>query len=389
MYRQIKFTTLIIVIILQIVFIPVQKVYAATQVGLGTTSSFAVLGGSGITNTGSTTITGDVGSFPTTTQTGFGSVTINGTNNLGNVTTQGAKTDLTTAYLDAESRIPTGTITADLGGQTLTPGVYRDNDAPDSLAITGTLTLDAQGDANAVFIFQSGTTLTTAVASTVSLVNGAQACNVYWQVGSSATIGATTTFIGNIFALTSITLNTGATVNGRVLARNGAVTMDTNTITTSTCAAGTLGGASVVSTTVGGSSSSFCPPLNNQVVSPIILESKRIDSDSIYISWGPYSGTNLFNVQYGLENGAWIYNVDVTGFSTTINNLPDNTPIWVRIAARNNCTIGNYGNSKLVGGPRLPNTGNGPVKSNSTLYLGGAISVSLLCLIILLKRHSL
>ena len=243
-----KFIALLLIVLMQFVIIPPPKVLAATtRVDLLTADSFAVLAGSGITNTGATTITGDVGSFPTTTQTGLGSVTLNGANHSGDATTQQAKTDLVTAYNDAVGRAPTNTVTADLGGQTLTSGVYKDNGAPASLAITGTLTLDAQGDANAVFIFQSASTLVTASASKVVLVNGAQPCNVYWQVGSSATLGTTTTFVGNILALTSITLNTGATVTGRVLARNGAVTMDTNTITKASCAAGTTGGSSLSS----------------------------------------------------------------------------------------------------------------------------------------------
>lgn len=126
-------------------------------------------------------------------------------------------------------------ISANLGGQTLTPGVYEDNDAPDSLGITGTLTLDAQGDPDAVFIFKTGSTLTTAASSNVALINGAQACNVFWQVGSSATLGVGTLFKGNILALASITDAGGSTVEGRLLARNGAVTLNNTTVTKATC----------------------------------------------------------------------------------------------------------------------------------------------------------
>ena len=201
-------------------------------VNLGTAGNFAVLAGSGITNTGPTTITGDVGTFPTTTETGFGSVTLIGTNHAGDAVTQVAKTDLTTAYNDAAGRIPATTVSGDLGGQTLVPGVYK---SASSLGLTGTLTLDAQGDPNAVFIFQMGSTLTTASGSNVNLINGAQSCDIFWQVGSSATLGTGSTFRGNILALTSITATTGATVDGRLLAMNGAVTLDTNTITEATC----------------------------------------------------------------------------------------------------------------------------------------------------------
>ena len=123
---------------------------------------------------------------------------------------------------------------ADSGGQTLAPGVYN---SASSLGLTGPVVLEAQGDPSAVFVFQAGSTLITAPTSTVALTGGAQACNVFWQVGSSATLNTASTFVGTIMALTSATLDTGATVQGRVLARNGAVTLDTNTITTpTTCA---------------------------------------------------------------------------------------------------------------------------------------------------------
>jgi len=206
-----------------------------TTVGLGTAAGFAVLGGSGITNTGTTVINGDLGSFPTTTITGFPPGTVTGTNHAGDGVTQGAKTDLVTAYNDAAGRTPVTTIPTELGGTTLTAGVYTA--ASGTFGLTGTLTLNGGGDATSVFIFQMPTTLTTATSSMVTLSGSAQSCNVFWQVGSSATLGGSTTFRGNILALTSITLVTSATVDGRLLARNGAVTLDTNTITKATCAA--------------------------------------------------------------------------------------------------------------------------------------------------------
>lgn len=205
---------------------------AVTAVPLGTAGSFAVLAGSGVTNTGATTLNGDLGSFPTTTVTGTSSLTVNGTNHAGDAVTQGAKTDLVTAYNTAAGEGPTSPIVADLGGQTLAPGVYN---AGSSIGLTGVLTLNGKGDPNAVFVFQAGSTLTTASASHVDLINGAQACNVFWQVGSSATLGTGSSFTGSILALTSVTLTTGATVDGRVLARNGAVTLDNNTVTVPTC----------------------------------------------------------------------------------------------------------------------------------------------------------
>jgi hypothetical protein len=208
---------------------------ALSSVGLRTAHSFAVLAGAGVTNTGPTIVNGDLGTCPTPAITGFPPGVANGTIHAADAVACGAKDDLTIAYNDAAGRAATTTYSGptDLGGTTLTTGVYK---SPTSFAITGTLTLDAQGDPNAVFIFQAGATVITAVNSRVSLVNGAQACNVFWQVGSSATLGVGATFVGTILALTSITANTNATVLGRLLARNGATTLDSNTITTSVCA---------------------------------------------------------------------------------------------------------------------------------------------------------
>jgi hypothetical protein len=205
---------------------------AATSVPLGTAASFAVLAGSGITNTGPTTISGNIGTFPTTTISGSASIAQTGTNHGGDAVTQGAKHDLVTAYGTAAGEGPPAAVTGNLGGRTLRAGVYK---AATSMGLTGALTLDAAGNPDAVFVFQAGSTLTTASASSVVLLHGAQACHVFWQVGSSATLGTTTHFRGNVLAATSITLTTGATVEGRLLARNGAVTLDTNVITVPGC----------------------------------------------------------------------------------------------------------------------------------------------------------
>ncbi|MEA3191188.1 MAG: hypothetical protein QOD77_1770 [Thermoplasmata archaeon] len=210
---------------------------AADVVVLGDAATFAVLAGAGITNTGTTTIRGDVGSHPTASQTGFGTVTVTGTNHHDDAVTAAAKADLLAAYADARDR--TGAIPVvggELGGLTLGPGVYADDDAPDSLAITGTLTLDGGGDPSSVFIFQSGSTLITASGSNVVLINGAQSCNVFWQVTSSATLGSSSHLEGNILAQASITVGTGATIDGSALALDGAVTLAGNTIQDVPCA---------------------------------------------------------------------------------------------------------------------------------------------------------
>jgi hypothetical protein len=204
-------------------------------VGLGTAASFAVLAGTTVTNTGPSSISGDLGVSPGTAVTGFPPGTVsNGTIHSADGVAAGAQSDLTTAYNDAAGRSPTASVPAFIGaGQSLAPGVYK---ASSSLDVGGSLTLDADGDPNAVFIFQAPSTLVTDSASSVILTNGAQACNVFWQVGSSATLGTDSAFTGSILALTSISVETGDTIAGRALARNGAVTLDDDTITSSTCA---------------------------------------------------------------------------------------------------------------------------------------------------------
>ena len=203
---------------------------------LGTAQTFAVLGGVTVTSIGATTVHGDLGVAPGLAITGFppGNV-LDGTTNAGDAVALQAQTDTTTAYNALAGQASTADLTGkDLGGMTLTSGVYAFSS---SAQLTGTVTLDGKGDPGAVFVFQIGSTLTTASASSVVVVNGAQDCNVFWQVGSSATLGTTTTFKGSLLALTSITLDTGATVSGRVLARNAAVTMDANDVSVATCAA--------------------------------------------------------------------------------------------------------------------------------------------------------
>jgi Ice-binding-like len=218
---------------------------APATVGLGTAASFSVLGGSTVTNTGPTTMFGDLGLSPGSSVTGAPHVL--GQTHVDDAVAIGAKNALTTAYNDAASRPTNGSAGTDLAGQVFSPGVRT---ASSSLLLSsGSVTLDAHGDPNAVFIFQIGSTLITGSNTTVLLVNGAQACNVFWQVGSSATLGTGTRFVGTVMASASITANTAATIHGRLLAQTGAVTLDTNTITTSNCASGGGGGGGTETTT--------------------------------------------------------------------------------------------------------------------------------------------
>jgi hypothetical protein len=218
---------------------------ATATVGLSTAASFSVLGGSTVTNTGPTTMFGDLGLSPGSSVTGAPQVL--GQTHVDDAVAIGAKNALTTSYNDAAGRPSNGSAGTDLSGQTFLPGVRT---ASSSLLLSsGSVTLDAQGDPNAVFIFQVGSTLITGSSTTVALVNGAQACNVFWQVGSSATLGTGTRFVGTIMASASITANTAATIHGRLLAQTGAVTMDTNTITTSNCASSATGSGGGTETT--------------------------------------------------------------------------------------------------------------------------------------------
>ncbi|MFI6821353.1 ice-binding family protein [Micromonospora sp. NPDC050187] len=204
---------------------------AVAPVGLGTAADFSVLAGSTATNTGPSFLGQSLGVHPGDTAPGFLPIMVGGEIHLGDAVALQAKDDLTDAYNDAAGRTPFTNLPAELGGSTLLPGVYRIGAAQ----LTGTLTLNSQGDPAAVFIFQIDSTLITAANSSVVFINGASPCNVYWQVSSSATLGTGTRFVGNILAQTSITMRTGATLQGRALAQTGAVTLDTNVITAPVC----------------------------------------------------------------------------------------------------------------------------------------------------------
>lgn len=210
---------------------------------LGTAKSFTVLAGSAVTNTGTTVISadkgvgGNLGVSPGSAVTGFppGLVLAPGTIHAGDATSNGAQTDAGTASVNLAGRTPNVVFPPvhDLVGQTLTAGVYND---PTSLALSGTVTLNGQGNPDAIFIFQTGSTLVTSTASAVTLIKGAQACNVYWQIGSSATLGSASAFNGTIVASASVTVGNSVNVQGRVLAGSGAITLDNDVIHTPACA---------------------------------------------------------------------------------------------------------------------------------------------------------
>jgi hypothetical protein len=231
--------------VLTVAFTGAGQARAATApVGLGTATTFAVLGGRGIANTGPSVISGDIGVGSNSAITGFGPAAVNGVQHVADAGAFQAETDVATAYNDAAGRTPVTSVPAELGGTTLFPGVY----ASGPLAITGTVTLDARNASDAVFVLQADT-LTTAVNSTVVLTNGANACNVFWQVTRPASLGKNSVFAGTILALTSIAAGTGATIDGRLLAPNGTVKLHHDTITASICAVTPAGTTTTVPST--------------------------------------------------------------------------------------------------------------------------------------------
>jgi hypothetical protein len=259
------------------VFAAVPVAAQAAPVGLGTAGPFVVLGGTTVTNVGPSVLNGDLGVSPGTELEGFGlPAVVNGATHATDEVAAKAQLDLTTAYNVAAEQpvLPANDLSGtDLGERKLAPGTYRYNAAA---LLTGALTLDAEGDPNAEFVFQIGSQLTTESASSVLLVNGASPCNVYWQVGSSADIGTTTAFQGNLMALTSISLKNGATVLGRMLARNGQVSLINNVLTRPLCATGstpppsgeTPGGPGTGSPGTPGTTGSAAAPGSGSAVKP-------------------------------------------------------------------------------------------------------------------------
>lgn len=359
---------LLLIVLMQLMFISVPQVYAATTPAFGQAASFGILSSTYTNTVAGTTINGDLGYTtgpavaPTVNGTTYSALT-------SKYSTAGTDQGSALAALASQActhTFPAGAV--DLATDTshgtigiYTPGVYCTAASSAASIGAGGITLTGGG----TYIFRITGALTTVTGSVVSTASGASSCNVFWTPTAATTLGANTTFLGTDIDAAGITI--GSTVNwtGRALAFGGTVSTDVDTITVPTCAgaSNTAGGntddALTAASGAGESSAPYCPPLASSVVAPNIIESRRISPTSIFISWGPYSGVNTFNIQYGPTDGNWLYNVDVTGFSTTINNLPANQSVYFRVAARNDCRIGSYGEVRLVGGPLLPNTGMG------------------------------
>lgn len=340
-------------------------------VPLGTAVDYAVLAGSAVTNTGPSVIAGDLGISPNNASsvTGFPPGVVSGMTNFANAAALQAQNDLTIAYNNAAGRTCGTTIAADLGGSTLVSGVYC---SATSMGLTGTLTLDAQGNPNAVFVFQAGSTLTTASNATVNIINGGQQCNVFWQVGSSATLGTTTTFIGSILAFSSITLNTGANVSGRILARNGAVTLDDNDVTVCTLAGGTnvaLSKAFNPTTINVDGVSTLTVTLDNPNPTIATLTAPLVDTLPVGVLIAPLPNA-------ATTCGGAVVPVAVAG-GTTLT-----LPAGATIPANSNCTlsvnvtsaqIGTYINTLPIGA-LVTSNGSNPAPAVATLIVvGGAV----------------
>lgn len=325
--------------------LPAIAVAAEPTVNLGTTAGFAVLAGSTITNTGPTTITGNVGLSPGSAYVNTG-VTLIGTTHIADAVAVKAKSDLVTAYNDAAGRPVSAAVPVDLGGLTLGPGVYNSGGV---LSITGTLTLDAHGDPDAVFIFQSSATLITASDSHVRLINQARFCRVFWVVPSSATLATNSSFAGHIFALTDIHVQTGATVEGQLLARNGEVTLDTNLITNVVCAA-----ARVIHITKTATPNSLTGPgtvtYTYTVTNPGTVEFSDVTVTDNMVSPVTYVSGDV-NADGLLQPGeTWIYTATATITATTTNVAV------VSGTAAGVVTTGTATARVVVAGALLPNT---------------------------------
>jgi len=370
--NRMRFVPALIMLLLVVMMaVPAMSMAAEATVNLGTTAGFAVLAGSTITNTGPTTITGDVGLYPGSAFVDTG-VTLHGARHIDDAVAEQAQTDLVTAYNDASGRAltPGPLKPVELGGLTLGPGVYSSGGV---FGITGTLTLDARGDPEAVFIFKSTATLITASRSVVRLVNGARFCRVFWVVPSSATLGANSTFVGHILALTDIHVFTGATVEGQLLAQTeGEVTLAANTITNVPCASTRAihiaKTASPTALTAGPGWVTYTYRVTNPgtfVLSGVTVTDNKV-SPVTYVS-GDVNKDKL------LQPGeTWIYTARVNLKATTTNTAT------ARGSAAGGTVTATAVTTVVVAGELLPNTAAGELLPNTAtpwynVLLAGAV----------------
>ncbi|HSW88383.1 MAG TPA: ice-binding family protein [Candidatus Saccharimonadales bacterium] len=375
-----KLLLLSVIIFSQLIFMPLLPVYAATTPSLGQAATFAILANTYSNVVGGTTINGDLGYT-----TGPATIpTVNGTTHVADSTYTQAGIDQNSALSALASQPCTFTFApgaVDLATDTThgpigvyTPGVYCTSSASAASIGAAGITLNGSG----TYIFRIDGALTTVANSAVSLAGGASACDVFWTPTAATTLGANTTFAGADIDASGITIGSTVTWTGRALAFGGTVSTTSDIVTAASCVGTTpsptplssssslSSNSSANSPSNASSSSNNQPPCIAPVITtiPTIITSKRVSSTSLFVSWGPSAGINTFNVRYGLSNGNWSYNTNVAGFSTTLNDLPANQPIWIQVAAKNNCSIGSYGASQLVGGPALPNTGFAPYKNH-------------------------
>ena len=377
-----KFIIVLLIVLVQFIFAPLQETFAATTPPLGQAASFAILSGTYTNTVGGTTINGDLGytTGPATTPT------VNGTTHVADGTYNQAGSDQNAANAALASQPCTFTFAngpIDLATDTThgtigvyTPGVYCTGASSAASIGAAGITLTGGG----TYIFRITGAFTTTANSAVRLAGGASACDVFWTPNAGTTLGANTTFAGTDIDASGITIGSTVTWTGRALTFGGTVSTTTDTISVGSCGAAPTSSSSSSSSSSSNSNSSStngsAPCVASPITTvPIIINSNRISPTSISLSWGPYAGINTFNVRYGLTNGNFPYNTNVTGFSTTINDLPPNDPIWVQVAATNGCSIGTYGEAQLIGAPSLPNTGFAPEQNTSIWDIPADISI--------------
>jgi len=386
-------------------------VYAATSPSLGEADSFVILSTTYTNTVGGTTLTGDLG-YTTGPAT---APTVNGTTySPPSSKYSTAGTDQGSALTNINGQACTHTFplgAVDLATDTshgtigvYTPGVYCTGAASAASIGAGGITLSGSG----TYIFKIDGALTTDANSVVTL-SGASSCDVFWAPTAATTLGANSTFVGTNIDDAGITIGSTVTWTGRALSFAGTVTTDTDTLSVPSCPAPTPTPTSTTTTTSTSTTTTtssttdapvyVCPTITTGVTPPNIIDSRRVNATSIFLGWGPYSGTDRFNIRYGPSNGNWLFNTDVTGFSTTINNLPSNTPMWFQVAARNDCQIGEYGEASLIGGtssvgfpntgvPRFPNTGLAPKTNNSLWYPLAGLIFGVSAILISIQRKS-